>query len=159
MTQIAIACAGGEEFGIEIGKVVEILKSQRIYVLPQLPSFLSGIVNVRGEVIPLLDLRKRFGIVPASDRERIVVVRSGSEKVGLLVDDVKDIVALENEEIVKPHSMFRGLKSEYLTGIGKKGESIIILLNLDTLLSSEEKLQLQEARRIGDANAGPGTTS
>jgi purine-binding chemotaxis protein CheW len=75
--------------------------------------------------------------------------------VGLLVDGVKEIVPLLPEEIVSPPSMFKGLKTEYLTGIGKKGSSIIILLNLDTLLTSEEKIQLGSvARTPGVGHAG-----
>lgn len=160
MGKIAVVCAGEEEFGIEIGKVVEILKGQRIYLLPQLPSFLSGVANIRGEVIPLVDLRKRFGISSASDKERIIVVRSGKEKVGLLVDDVKEIVDLQQDEIIRPPSIFKGLKTEYLTGIGRRGDSIIILLNLDTLLTSEEKIQLEEmSKTIGVNHAGDEKTS
>lgn len=146
--------AGEEEFGIDIGKVVEILKAQRVYQLPQLPSFLSGVVNIRGEVIPLVDLRKRFGIEATSGKERIIVIRSDGEKVGLLVDGVKEIVNLLPDEVVKPPAMFKGLKTEYLTGIGRRGNSIIILLNLDTLLTSEEKIQLGEVPKAIGADHG-----
>lgn len=155
MPKVAVVFAGEEEFGIDIGKVVEILKAQRVYQLPQLPSFLSGIVNIRGEVIPLVDIRKRFGIESVSAKERIIVIRSDGEKVGLLVDGVKEIVTLLPEEVVNPPAMFKGLKTEYLTGIGRKGNSIIILLNLDTLLTSEEKIQLGAvAKTAGIDHAG-----
>jgi len=155
MPKVAVVFAGEEEFGIDIGKVVEILKAQRVYQLPQLPSFLSGIVNIRGEVIPLVDIRKRFGIESVSAKERIIVIRSDGEKVGLLVDGVKEIVTLLPEEVVNPPAMFKGLKTEYLTGIGRKGNSIIILLNLDTLLTSEEKIQLGAvAKTAGVDHAG-----
>lgn len=156
MTKVAVVFAGEEEFGIELGKVVEILKVPRVYLLPQLPSFLSGVVNIRGEVVPLLDLRKRFGIAASSVKERIVVVRSDAEKVGLLVDGVKEILTLQPEETAKPPGIFKGLKTEYMTGIGRRGDSIIILLDLDALLSSEEKIQMGalsktiEARDAGD---------
>ncbi len=156
MGKIAVAGAGGEHFGIDINRVVEILKAQRIHVLPQLPSFLSGVVNVRGEVIPLLDLRKRFGISPSSIKERIIVIRSEREKVGLLVDGVREIVDIHPGEISEPPSMFRGLKTEYLTGIAKKGDDIIILLNIDTLLSSEEKIQMESIQKdAGTRNGRP----
>jgi purine-binding chemotaxis protein CheW len=148
MVKVTVVCAGEEEFGIDIRKVVEILKGQRVYLFPQLPSFLSGMVNIRGEVIPLVDLRKRFGISPDAKKERIVVVRSGKEKVGLLVDRVKEIITLEPDEIIQPPALFKGLKTEYLTGIGRRGNSIIILLNLDTLLTSEERIQLEGVSRI-----------
>ena len=142
MTKVAVVFAGEEEFGIELGKVVEILKVPRVYLLPHLPSFLSGVVNLRGEVVPLVDLRKRFGIAASSVKERIVVVRADAEKVGLLVDGVKEIITLQPEETTKPPGMFKGLKTEYMTGIGRRGDSIIILLDLDALLSSEEKIQM-----------------
>ena len=151
MPRVAVVFAGEEEFGIDIGKVVEILKVPRIYQLPQLPSFLSGLVNIRGEVIPLVDLRKRFGIEAASAKERIVIIRADGEKVGLLVDGVKEIIALQPEEVVEPPAMFKGLKTEYLTGIGRRGNSIIILLNLETLLTSEEKIQLGVVSKAAEA--------
>lgn len=156
MAQVAIAYAGKEEFGIDIHRVVEILKAQRIHSLPQLPPFLCGVVSVRGTVIPLVDLRKRFGISPGPGKGRIIVVRSGNEQVGLLVDGVKEIIDLEPEDVIMPPSIFKGLKTEYLTGIGRRGDAIVILLNLDTLLTSEEKIQIEEISRTveaGDDNA------
>jgi purine-binding chemotaxis protein CheW len=159
MPQIAVVFAGEEEFGIDIGKVVEILKAQRIYQLPQLPSFLSGVVNIRGEVIPLIDLRKRFGLRSDAAKERIIVIRSGGEKVGLLVDGVRDIVSLDPEEVVKPPGMFKGLRTEYMTGIGRRGDSIIVLLNLDTLLTSEERIQLEAVAKTTGGRVGDETNS
>jgi purine-binding chemotaxis protein CheW len=160
MPRVAVVFAGEEEFGIDIGKVVEILKAQRVYQLPQLPPFLSGVVNIRGEVIPLMDLRKRFEIESASAKERIIVIRSDGEKVGLLVDGVKEIMTLLPEEVVKPPAMFKGLKTEYMIGIGRRGNSIIILLNIDTLLTSEEKIQLGTvSKNMGIDNAGDGKLS
>jgi len=155
MPKVAVVFAGEEEFGIDIGKVVEILKEQRVYQLPQLPSFLCGVVNIRGEVIPLMDLRKRFGIDSTSAKGRVIVIRSDREKVGLLVDGVRDIITLQPEEVVNPPAMFKGLKTEYMTGIGRSGDSIIILLNLDMLLTSEEKIQLGAVEKAtGDGHAG-----
>jgi purine-binding chemotaxis protein CheW len=155
MIKATVAQIGGEEFGINIERVVEILKPQRIYSLPQLPPSFSGVINARGYVIPIVDLRKRFGINPAALKERIIIVRSGNEKVGLLVDSVKEIITLQTDEIIMPPSIFKGLKTEYLTGIGKKNDRIIILLNLDTLLTSEERIQIKEATKTtGVKNAG-----
>lgn len=152
--KVAVLRAGEEEFGIEISRVVEIVNAQRVYLLPQLPSFLSGMVNIRGEVIPLLDLRKRFGITSTAEKERIVVVLSGREKIGLLVDDVKEIIDLDRDEIIQPPTLFKGLKTAYLTGIGKRGDSIIILINLDSLLTSEEKIQLEEMAKSIEVEHG-----
>ncbi|GAB4420347.1 MAG: chemotaxis protein CheW [Thermodesulfovibrionales bacterium] len=142
--KVAVVYAGEEDFGIEIDRVIEILKVQRVHTLPQLPAFLSGVVNIRGDVVPLIDLRKRFGINPKPKKERVIVVRSGNEKVGFLVDGVKEIIDLQPDEIITPPGIFKGLKTEYLTGLGKRGDRIIILLNTETLLTSEEKIQIEE---------------
>jgi len=143
--RFAVFLMGDESFGIEITRVVEILKSQKTYALPELPEFLSGVITVRGEVIPLLDLRRRFGIRPAVKKERIMIVRYDNEKIGLVVDEVKEITSLDTADITLPPSIFKGLKKKYLTGLGKKGEMIIIILNLDNLLTSEEKIKLKES--------------
>jgi len=143
--KFAVLRIGEEDFGVEIKRVVEIIKTQRIYSLPELPEFLSGLITVRGEVIPLLDLRRRFGISSSIKKERIIIVRCDSEKIGLLVDEIKEIISLTDREIIGPPSIFKGLKRKYLTGLGKKDDRIIILLNIDDLLTSEEKIILKES--------------
>ena len=142
MEKFAIFKIGKEDFGVNISRVVEILKSQKIYFLPELPDFISGVINIRGEVIPLLDLRKRFGAHPETGKCRIIVVRCEDEKIGLLVDEIDKIVPFSPEEISAPPAMFKGLKTEYLIGLGKKEDRIIILLNIETLLTSKEKIML-----------------
>ncbi|MDP2278120.1 MAG: chemotaxis protein CheW [Nitrospirota bacterium] len=142
MEKFAVFKIGKEDFGVSINMVVEILKSQKIYFLPELPDFISGVINVRGEVIPLLDLRKRFGAHTETDKCRIIVVHYEDEKIGLLVDEIDEIVPFSPEEISTPPAMFKGLKTEYLTGLGKKEERIVILLNIERLLTSKEKIML-----------------
>ena len=132
-------------FGIGIERVVEILKVQKIFTIPGLPEFLSGVMSVRGNIVPVIDLRRRFGIKPSGNKERIIIVRYGQEKISFLVDDIKEILSLSPEEIRTPPSIFKGFKTEYLTGLGKHGERIIILLNIDNLLTSEEKIILRES--------------
>ncbi|TAL21975.1 MAG: purine-binding chemotaxis protein CheW [Nitrospirae bacterium] len=160
MEQVAVFRIGDENFGIRIDRVVEILKSQKIYSLPELPEFLSGVINVRGEVIPLLDLRLRFGIHTPAKKGRMITVRCEGGKIGILVDEIDEIISLNPEDITAPPSIFRGLKTEYLIGLGKKGDRIIILLNLDKLLTSQEKIILKEsAELIGEKDAGAGKTA
>jgi purine-binding chemotaxis protein CheW len=154
MTQFAVFKVGDEVFGIEIEKVVEILKSQKTYTLPELPAFLSGVITVRGEVLPLIDLRRRFGIASTFKKERVIIVRSDNEKIGLVVDEVQEITSLDSKDITNPPSLFKGLKKKYLTGLGKKGDTIIIILNLDDLLTSEEKIILKESEGIFNGDTG-----
>jgi purine-binding chemotaxis protein CheW len=158
MAKFTIFNIGDETFGIDILRVLEILRVQKIFSLPGLPDFLTGVMSVRGAVIPVMDLRLRFGMAPAGKKERIVLVRYGDEKLGFLVDEIREILALENEEIRPAPSIFKGFKTEYLTGLGKKGDRIIILLNIDSLLTSEEKIWLQESKELlEDKGAGTGT--
>lgn len=152
MTKYAVFGMGDEVFGIEIERVVEIIKSQKTYTLPELPEFLSGVITVRGEVVPLLDLRRRFGIATTFKKERIMLVRYDNEKIGLVVDEVKEIISLDKKDITHPPSIFKGLKKKYLTGLGKKGDMIIIILNLNDLLTSEEKIRLKESEGIFNGN-------
>ena len=109
-------------FGIGIERVVEILKTQKIFTIPGLPEFLSGVISVRGNVVPVIDLRRRFGMKPSGNKERIIIVRYGKEKIGFLIDDIKEILSLPSEEIRTPPSIFKGFKTEYLTGLGKHGD-------------------------------------
>lgn len=150
----AIFTIGPDFFGIEINKVVEILNTQKVHSLPELPDFLSGVIIVRGEVIPLLDLRKRFGMQSSESKELIIIVRYDSEKIGLLVDEIKEIITLNTEEITIPPTIFKGLKKKYLSGLGKKDDRIIILLNIDFLLTSEEKIMLKESEGIFEKDEG-----
>ncbi|MDH4231029.1 MAG: chemotaxis protein CheW [Nitrospirota bacterium] len=145
MRKFTVFKIGDELFGIGIERVVEILKVQKIFTIPGLPGFLSGVMNVRGTVLPVMDLRLRFSIKPSGNKERIIIVRCGSEKICFLVDDVRDILSLAEEEIGTPPSIFKGFRTEYLTGLGRHGEAIIILLNIDNLLTSEEMIKLQES--------------
>jgi purine-binding chemotaxis protein CheW len=150
---------GEEIFGVEVFKVVEILSPQKVYSIPELPDFLAGVINVRGEIIPLLDLRKRFGVQSSDEEGHIIMVKYDNEKIAILVEEIKDIVSLSNKEITSPPMIFKGVKRKYLTGLGKKDDRIIILLNIDDLLTSEEKIILKESEDIFGENAGTGKTT
>ena len=156
MTKFTIFNISEDVFGIDISRVLEILRVQKIFSIPGLPGFLTGVMSVRGAVIPVMDLRLRFGMKPANKKERIILVRYREEKIGFLVDEIREILLLNPEEISPSPSIFKGFKTEYLTGLGKKGEQIIILLNIDNLLTSEEKIWLKESKELLEDN-GAGT--
>lgn len=139
------------EFGIEIKSVVEILKAQKISVIPELPDFITGVITVRGDVIPVIDMRKRLGVKPQPTNERVIIVRSGTEKIGLVVDEVKEIAGFASVDIVPPPSIFKGLKTEYMKGLGKKKERIVILLDLARFLSAEERILLRDSAETPEA--------
>lgn len=147
MNRFAVVTVASEEFGIELDRIVEIIKPQKITPLPDAPAFISGVINLRGVIIPLMGMRKRLGVEASSPGERIVIVRIHGEKIGLLVDDVKEIVNIEKEQIVHPPLIFKGLKTEYLRGIGKIVDRLIIILNLESLLTAEEMILLEEVKK------------
>ena len=155
----AVFKIGEEDFGVEINRVVEILSTQKVHSIPDLPDFLSGVIAVRGQIIPLLDLRKRFGIISSSKKELIIVIKYDNEKIGVLVDHVKEIISLGKDEITSPPAIFKGMKRKYLAGIGKKDDRVIIILNVDDLLTSEERIMLKEAEEVLEEDAGTGKTA
>lgn len=143
--RLTIFTVGEEEYAINIMKVVEILRPQKVTRIPNTPDFIEGLINLRGKVIPVIDLRKRFGIksTPGHENERTLLTRVGGEIVGLLVDDVREVCILPKSDIVPPPTMVKGIRTEYLEGVGKIGERLIIILNLDKILSTEEMLLLE----------------
>lgn len=159
MNKIAVFTIAGEEFGIELEKIVEIIKPQKVTPIPKVPAFISGVVNLRGTVIPVMDLRARFSVKPSSFRERILIAKMHGEKIGLIVDSVKEIMNIEKEQIASPPTIFRGIKPEYLMGIGKMGDRLIIILNLNSLLTAEEMILLEERKENLNSGVLPGNIS
>lgn len=146
MKQFTVFNIGEEEFGVDIFKIVEILNPVRVFTIPGMPDFLSGVINLRGMVIPILDLRKRFNVVSRPDRERLLIVWVEGRRVGLHVDSVSGIIEFSENEILSPPPIFKGFKPEYLVGLGKKSERVIFLLHTDNILSAEEKITLRETK-------------
>ncbi len=136
-----------EEFAIEIGRVVEILRPQKVFEMPELPEFLQGVINVRGMIIPVVDMRKRLR-VPPSEKAMIVVIYSGRDRLGLIVDDVKEIIEIEDKEISESPELLKNFKTNYLRAFAKKDERVIMILNLETLLTPDEKASLEEIKDL-----------
>lgn len=136
-----------EEYAIEITKVKEIILVEGVTRVPQMPAFIEGIINLRGNVIPVLDLRKRFELPGAalSEQSRIVVTRMESRIVGLIVDSVSQVMKIPKSKIQPPPQTIAGLAGEYLVGIGKMDDRMILLLDIEKILSSGEKTSLPRA--------------
>jgi len=136
-----------EEFAIEIGRVVEILRPQKVFEMPELPDFLQGVINVRGMIIPVVDMRRRLR-VPPSEKSMIVVISFGRERLGLIVDDVKEIIEIEDNEISESPELLKNFKTDYLRAFAKKDERVIMILNLERLLTPDEKASLEEIKDL-----------
>ena len=146
LLQFVIFSIGEEEFGVEILKVREIIRMLEITRVPRAPEFVEGVINLRGSVIPILDLRKRFGLVSKdNDKDtRIVVINIHNMTVGFIVDSVSQVLRIPANTVEPPPPVVAGLDSEYIEGVGKLEDRLLILLDLDRLLSSEERNVLSQ---------------
>ncbi len=137
---------GSEEYGIEIRYVTEIIGIQKITVLPDMPSYVRGVINLRGKVIPVIDVRARFGIEERDYDERtsIIVVHLNDMSVGLIVDTVSEVMDIPQSDVEPPPRVSRGAGSRYIHGMGKVGEEVKILLDISKLLFDEELEELQQ---------------
>lgn len=144
---IVIFKMNGEEFGIEISNVVEVLEYREPSRVPRAPDFIDGVIRIRDTVLPIIDLRKRMEIAhsaPTADT-RIVVVLIDEERVGMLVDSVVEVAHVRSENVAKPPNFFRGLPAEYLQGLAHVGERLIIVLRIDRILTSQERIAMLRA--------------
>ena len=140
LLQLVTFMVGSEEFAIPILSVQEINRMMEITRVPQSPPFIEGVINLRGKIIPVMDLRKRFGVevsIELSD-SRIIVVEVATRVIGFTVDRVNEVLRIESDIIVPPPSMVSGVDSEYVQGVGKLDDRLLILLNLDRLFSDED---------------------
>lgn len=144
--QIVIFELGGEEFGVNIGAVESIVQMLPITYVPQAPSFVRGVTNLRGRILPVLDLYRRFGLPPQpeSKEQRIVVIHTGNLEAGIIVDGVTEVETLDFTQVEPPPALTRTTASRFVEGIAKVGERIIILLDLAKVLNSEEESLISE---------------
>lgn len=138
---------GNEFYGIEIKYVIEIIGIQTITEVPELPEYIKGIINLRGKIIPVLDVRIRFHKKPRDydDRTCIIVVDIEEISIGLVVDCVSEVLSIADEDIADPPSFNKGYQNKYIKGIGKVGNDVKLLLDCEKLLNVEDMESLNES--------------
>lgn len=135
-----------EEYGIEVEKVQTIERMMPITRVPKTYSFIKGVINLRGVVIPVIDLRGRFGLKEGehTDQTRIIIVAVNDIEVGFIVDSANDVIDLNRDTIDTPPDVVGGIKAKYLDGVAKIGEDrLLIMLNLSEVLNKGEIVQLE----------------
>jgi purine-binding chemotaxis protein CheW len=134
----------GEFYGVEIARIQEIIRLQPITRIPNGPWYIEGVTNLRGRVIPVMDLRKRFNLELAEPtrRTRIVVAEVGAHTVGLIVDGVSEVLRVPAEAVEPPSSLVTTADSAYLRGVAKLDERLVPLLDLSRILSGDEQAEL-----------------
>ncbi len=138
---------GNETYGVRIGAVREIVRVPEITAVPSAPDTVEGVINLRGKIIPVMDLRKRFGLTEISSdkRNRILVVELDNKLLGLIVNSASEVLKIPPSEIEAPGSVFADGESGYVTGVGKLKGRLIILLDISKLLHRPELKRLEEA--------------
>jgi len=152
--EMKLACFTLEQqnYAVDIMQIRQIIRPAKIRPLPQAPDFLEGVISLRGAVIPVMDLRKRFGMKIDQTREaRIIIVSVERQVVGVIVDDVSEVISVSPEQI-QPPPRLSGIPSKFLSGACQWRNDILLILNLDELLTGAEKISLAEIK--GKAKKG-----
>ena len=154
LTQFLTFNLGEEVFAIDVSQAQEVLEVTNITKVPKTPNFMPGVINVRGSVVPIVDMRLKFGMEKA---ERtidtcIVVMEVSLDKetvvVGAMADSVQEVIELEPEQIEPPPQIGTKLKTEFIKGMGKRDDHFIIILDIDRVFTGEELSLVKEAERI-----------
>ncbi|HMI50680.1 MAG TPA: chemotaxis protein CheW [Candidatus Saccharimonadales bacterium] len=138
---------GNEMYGVRIGSVREIVRVPEITSVPSAPDMIEGVINLRGKIIPVMDLRKRFGLteIVQDKRNRILVVELDGKLIGLIVNAASEVLKIPPSDIEAPGSVFAEGESSYVTGVGKLKGRLVILLDINKLLHRPEYKRLEEA--------------
>lgn len=144
-SQLVVFKLDKEEYGVEIMQVQEISPYQKPTKVPNAPSFVDGIINLRGEVIPIVSLKRRFNIPESEITEmtRMIVVNNGNRRTGFVVDDASEVLTIPEEDIEEAPPMIVGADRRYIKGVGKIDSRILIVLDLHKLFTEEEEGQLE----------------
>ena len=137
---------GNEEYGVEILKVREIMGIMEITTVPQTPDYMKGVINLRGKVIPIIDLRLKFAMpeVEHTKETCIIVAEVGAAQVGVIVDSVSEVTDIKGEDIEEAPSFGQGIDTNFIMGLGKTKKKIIILLDIEKVLTTEELKMVKE---------------
>ena len=136
-----------EEFAVDILKVQEINKMITITRIPNAPPFVEGVINLRGKIIPIVDLRKRLGFEGKSyDKStRIIVIELDGMVLGFIVDSVSEVLRISDSTVEPPPSLVAGVESDYIEGVGKLNNRLLILLELKKIFSASDRKELEKA--------------
>lgn len=152
----------GEEFGVDIMQVSEIIPISKITRIPQAPECVKGLINLRGKIVVVIDLNRRLGFSPreSDSLSKIIIVKVKDTTIGMLVNSVNGILKLPLSSIESTPDMIKSkINSEYLTGVGKAGNRLLILLNLSRVLGEEEVDELNQLSSSSSSSSSPSSPS
>jgi purine-binding chemotaxis protein CheW len=146
--QLVVFRLNGEEFGVDIGQVREIIRVPVITRIPNAPAFIEGVINLRGKITPVMDLRSRLGLEASdtNDSTRIIIAELGKDNLGMIVDSVSEVRRLSTSDIDPVSDITTKIGDDYIRGVGRLENKLLILLDLHKVLSLEEEKRLKEMR-------------
>ena len=144
LTQLISFTVGDEDYGVNIQTVKEVIRKRDITKLPKAPTFVKGVINLRGDVIPIIDLREKFGIEHReyTNMTRVIVVEIDGKSIGMVVDSVSHVTRIEKDQIEPPPPCVGKGSEEFIMGVGKIAEKLIVMLNISNILTTGEKIEL-----------------
>jgi Chemotaxis signal transduction protein len=145
--KVIVFALADEQYGIEVDKVRTIERMMPITRVPKTPAFVKGVINLRGVVIPVIDLRGRFGLTETEPTEtsRIIIVQVNDIEVGFIVDAANDVIDIDSDSIDSPPEVVGGIKAKYLRGVARLDDNrLLIMLNLVEVLNKDEIIQLEQ---------------
>jgi purine-binding chemotaxis protein CheW len=144
--QLVVFDLAGERFGTEIARVHEIIRLQEVTQVPRAPEFVEGVINLRGRIVPVVNLRKRFGFpeAEATRASRIVVVDVEGSTIGMVVDAVAEVARVAQGSIEPPAPIVSTMNNEFVRGVVKRDEDLIVMLDLDRVLGERARQQVGE---------------
>ena len=152
LLQLVICQLSNEEFGIEISRVKEIIRIPSITKIPQVPSYVEGVINLRGSIIPIIHLATKFNLAheEMSDDSRIMVVEIGNMVAGMVVDAVTEVLRISSENIESaPEIITSKITERYIQGVGKIDDRLLILLDIGKIFTMEQKKQICQLENAG----------
>lgn len=131
---------GSGEYAIDIMQAKEIIKMEKITLIPNAPYFVEGVINLRGNIIPIIDLKKRFNLEESEGDKNtgIIIAKIEDVDMGIMIDSVSKVVSMPNSDIQPPPSMLQGIGQRYIKGVGKMEDKLLVVLDLDKLFTNEE---------------------
>ncbi|MBF0271362.1 MAG: chemotaxis protein CheW [Magnetococcales bacterium] len=150
-----------EVFAIDISKIKEVLEFSAVTKIPRTPDFMCGVINLRGSVVPVVDLRLKFGMSKSEKTVNTCIIiidviqEEGTTVIGAMADSVKEVVELDPNQIEPAPKIGTGLRTDFIRGMGKQGNHFVILLDTDKVFSAAELSLLQDAGKVGSSAKAP----
>ncbi|WP_295161518.1 chemotaxis protein CheW [uncultured Brachyspira sp.] len=132
---------GNGEYAIDIMQAKEIIKMEKITLIPNAPEFVEGVINLRGNIIPIIDLKKRFNLEETEGDKNtgIIIVKIEDVDMGIIIDAISKVVSISNSDIQPPPPVLSGIGQKYIKGVGKLEDKLLVVLDLEKLFASDEE--------------------